>query len=115
MISPDLEPRIEEPDDFARYGVHAGKIWSLVKVAVMTGKREVRELVTTSMLLCDDVLDMEAEERVGCLGEAAVLTLVVRASPNCFAGAGIHQSGEDCARILRALAWRTAMNRLART
>lgn len=86
-----------------------------MQIAVMTGEGQVREVISAAVLLRDDVLDVEAKEPICFLEKAAVLAAVVRSGPDPPSRGRIDHADGGWARSFRALAWRTAMKRLART
>lgn len=81
----------------------------------MTGQGQVREVVRATVLLWDDVLNVEAKERIGLLKKAAVLAAVFRAGADPSPRGRIDHEDGWRARSFRAFACRIAMNRLART
>lgn len=58
--------------------IHTGKVWAFVKVAVMAGEREIGFNRTPTVLLGNDVLNMQPEDRVALLGDVAVFASVLR-------------------------------------
>ena len=69
----------------------------------------------STMLTCDDVLDVESKEPVCLLRKAAVLAAVFRSGADSPPSGRIDHADGGCARSFRALAWRMAMKRLTRT
>ena len=67
------------------------KVWSFVLIAMMTSEGKIARFITPSVLLGNDVLDVEAEEKVVVLVHAAILTPISGTLPHQTAGCFIHQ------------------------
>jgi hypothetical protein len=60
MFVPTIPTGVEESRQLPRDWVEAGNVWALVKIAMDTGKREVRKIITPFMLAGDDMLNLMA-------------------------------------------------------
>ena len=61
MFRPAVPTGVEESRQLSRYRVEAGNVGAFMKIAMDTGKREVRKVVTPFMLAGDDVFNLMAE------------------------------------------------------
>jgi hypothetical protein len=108
MPRPGLTPGIEPARDFSGFGIDAGQIRSLVLVVVVAGQRQVVRIVAATVLLGNDMLDVQAVERLVVLMNQAVFATVVCPVPDQVARPCIHHLCSEARKSLRALAWRMA-------
>ena len=74
VISPGILARIEEQHNLLRIGIDTAQIWSLVRVAPITGQSKLREIgFRVQVLFCDDMLNVKSEIGRRNLGNQAVL------------------------------------------
>lgn len=104
VILPCVLARIEEAGHLTGFGINSGQVRALVQIAVVAGECEVRWIVAAAVLPCDDVLDMEGDERHVRLRETAVLTAVRSPAADQPSDGRIHYAAGCPARSLRALA-----------
>ncbi len=76
MIFPLLRARVKQGDEAAGFGVDTCEVRSLMKVAVVAGERQIREVVAAAMLPSYDVFDVECGERRGGLRQTAIFAMV---------------------------------------
>src|SRR5688500_5971928 len=74
---------------------------------------KVEQVVVAAVLLRDDVLDVEGDERLGRLREAAIFATVESPLPDVASRGGIHQAFGCRARTERALACKMLMTSMA--
>ena len=94
--------------------IEGGKIGALVKVTVMTGKREIVRDILSAMLARSDVFNVERQQLLALM-HLTILAAIFRASPNQLTQAIVHQAALALASTLRALAWRIPITVLACT
>jgi hypothetical protein len=90
VFSPSVAARVKEPDDFVRIGIAARQVRSFAQIALVTGEREVFEIVRAAVLARIDVFDMERMRVVVFLSEAAILATIAGALPHLLAKGGRH-------------------------
>ena len=59
MLVPVLRAWVEQRDDLPHFRVDAREIGAFVVIAVVARQRQIRGIITSAVLLRDDVLDME--------------------------------------------------------
>lgn len=74
MLVPILGSWIELPRDQIGLRINAGKIATLVKIAVRTRQGKIIELIAAAVFLRDDVLDVKCNQRRIGLRTMAILT-----------------------------------------
>ena len=91
MISPRILPWIEQLNDLTSLRIVAGEVRAFVSIASITGQYEPGWIIClANMLLGDDVIDVEREERRGFLRDQAILTTIASSTPNKFTRGLIH-------------------------
>ena len=86
MCSSDLERR-----ERACLGIQARDVWAFVEIAVDARQRQILEVVTTTMLFGNDVLDLESSQGRLILSEPAVLATVSRPQADGCTRGRIHR------------------------
>lgn len=78
MVEPNVVARMEEDDDLTRSRVDTREIWPFEQIALLARQRQVVGRVVATMLLSDNVLDVERTERQRRLWQMAVLATMLR-------------------------------------
>lgn len=86
-----------------------------MSVAAVTGQGEVREIVMTTMLAGNDMLDVKGRKREVLLLEPTIFTAVSGAAPDEVADCGVHQHCGRRVRMARAFACKRPMRSKAST
>ena len=86
MVRPALRARIEQPHQQSRGWVQASQIAGVFQITVDTRESEVFENISATMLLREDVLDLQTSQRRVILMQPAVFTAVVRSLADLSAG-----------------------------
>jgi hypothetical protein len=89
VLVPGIGTGVEEACQFTGCGVYSREIGTLVTITKMTGKRQVRFVVTPVMLLRHDVLDVKCDDIV-LLMDATILAAISRAVAYVCPGRGIY-------------------------
>ncbi len=101
-----LSARIEE-----RYNAafpKTAQIWPLRKIAHRAGKRSISRPVASTVLLRNNVIQVEGEKVIVVSMNVAILTTVASATPDKTPGSCIHADFPDSASNIRALDFRIA-------
>ena len=78
MVVPVVVPRVEECYDGSGLSVDSRQIGAFAEVASRAAKSAIWKIVGTTVLLCDDVVDMEAGKRQCRLWQSAVFAAITR-------------------------------------
>jgi hypothetical protein len=70
----------------------------------LSARIEVRKVIGSAVLECDDVFYMKTVERNHLLTQSAILAAVLRARADGAPRLSVHQGAECCLSCLRALA-----------
>jgi hypothetical protein len=76
MLIPLVRPRVKQPHNFSVSRIASSDVRTLVPIAVQASQGEIFETGLTTMLLRDDVVDMEWQ-RVTNRREPAVFAAIV--------------------------------------
>jgi hypothetical protein len=95
---------MEEGSDLAGVRIDTGEVRALVLIAVEARQRQVCGIICPTVLLRDDVLDVQRGNRQIFLGQQAVLTAIARSLPHLPSSGRIDHKGGSLARSFRALA-----------
>ena len=90
MVRPGIFAGMKQRDDFIRFGIDAAEVRSLVGVAAIASQAKILEIVITSVLLGNNVLDVKGKESGCFLWDQAILAPLAGTPPDSFAGAGVH-------------------------
>jgi len=90
MLPPNIPTRVIESRKRACNRVDTSQVWPLVQIAVMTGERQIREIVRSLVLSCDNVFYVELEKRLRNLGQPAILAPRGGPADDDLASGGIH-------------------------
>jgi hypothetical protein len=82
MTRPRLTPRVEQADDLLREGINPTEIRTFVEIASMATPSQICRIVRTTMLLRDNVLDVESARIHGILVEATILASALGSRPH---------------------------------
>jgi len=82
MLVPSVPSRMEEPRHFPGIGIKAGEVCAFVKIAIVAGPRQIRQIVRAAMLSGNNVLHLEGMKGVVLLTQPTVLAPIFRALPN---------------------------------
>ena len=115
VVVPRLGSRIEERLDVARGRVEPREVRTLVSVASLAREAKIDRVVAAPVFLGDDVLEVEGDERLSRLREAAIFAPVESPLPDTAPGGGIHQALGWRATTERALACKMLMTSMAST
>jgi hypothetical protein len=63
VLLPPMAPRVEQLSYLVCFGIDARQIWPLFQIAVDASESEIVHSIETTMLLGNDVLDMECRKR----------------------------------------------------
>ena len=110
VIVPEILPRVEKRCQRPGEWIDGCEIGAFVAIAEMACEREVVRTRFSAVLARDDVIDMEAEERLIMLGEAAILAACLGPFFDPLAELRsklVHGAWWESTR--RASAWRMAM------
>jgi hypothetical protein len=80
---------MKERHDFSANGVNTRQVGTFLQITTVASQRQVPGFVGTAMLLGDNVLDVVRQLDV-LLRELAILTAIVRATPDEVARGGVH-------------------------
>src|SRR5690348_1384553 len=89
VLIPLLAPRVEDGHNLTTDWVHACEIRALAEIAAVAGQREIVNVVAPAMLLGNEMLDVVRQSAV-LLAQQAILTTVVRSSPDKVPCGGIY-------------------------
>jgi hypothetical protein len=89
MLTPNVNPGMEQPDQFSRDGIYARDVRSLVPIAVRARQRKILFYTLPAMLLGNDVIDLK-RKRQAKLWNPAVLATIRRAPPNLVNQLPVH-------------------------
>jgi hypothetical protein len=81
VLFPNIDARVEEPDNLTSCGIEAGYVRSFVAIAVSTSQRQVVFNSLAPVLLGTDVVNLKRQRKRG-LREATVLATVSRSFPD---------------------------------
>jgi hypothetical protein len=81
VLAPGILARVKQPTQRPSVGIDSGDIWALKQVAREASDSQIFRLSQTAMLLGNHVIDLK-RRRLEFLPNAAILTGVVRSSPN---------------------------------
>jgi hypothetical protein len=84
-----MDARIKKRHDLTAVWVYTGKVRSLMKVTVVAGKGKILLVIGTTMLLGNDVLDVQCR-LVVCLMNQAILAPVPRPMSDKRTSGGVH-------------------------
>ena len=115
MLAPLLVPRVKETLDLAGLWVNSREVCSLIGVTSVTGDAQVVVVISAAVDPRPDVLDVERDEGLGALGQAAVFATVLRTLSDDTSGGCIHQPLGCLARTARAFACKMLMTSTAST
>ena len=76
---------MKESDNLSRLGIDAGEIGAFVFVIVMAGQGEVLRIIGSTVLLRNNMLDMQAEKWLVVLMDPAVFAPPTRPAPDSLA------------------------------
>ncbi len=85
MRIPGVGSWIEQPNDKARVRINRGKIRTFEEAATLTGPGEVGKCISSAMLPCADVVQVERPKRQVILVKAAVLAATAGPSADYLA------------------------------
>ena len=94
MTFPSLAPRVKQRDDPFGQGIDTRDIWPFVLVVVETTPRQVLQNGLATVLLGDNVVDLE-RERIESAGNVAIVASIEGKSANLVHQGPIHSS-IDC-------------------
>lgn len=114
VLVPTLLPWVEERRQLFRVGVSARDVTRFREIAIDARQRKIVRVVGAAVLSRIDVLDLKCGEWGLVLVQAAILTAIACSLPYKFFRGDVYH-GSAVAKSFRALAWRMAMNLLART
>lgn len=63
MLRPKIESRMKQWRDFSGIGIDTCQVWTIMQIAVDAGESEVIDVITTSMELGDNMLDVQCRQR----------------------------------------------------
>ncbi len=101
-----MPARVEEPRELPRPRVDTGQVRPFMEVVLVAAESQVAGVISTLVLLGDDMLDVKREEGIVVLVQPAVFAAPIGSSPYQFSGGGADHDG--FARRARAFAWRIA-------
>jgi hypothetical protein len=90
VVRPLVAPGVEERHKLATDRIHTCEVRALAEVAAVAGYREVVNVISPAMLFGDNMLDVVRQAAV-LLAQQAILTTVIRSSPDKVARRGIHR------------------------
>ena len=106
---------MEKPGQLPGLRIDTGEIRTLVMVVVVAGECQVGEIVPATVLLGEDVLHVEREERLLGFMKTAVLAASASTLAHEAGRLRVHQRAEDFLRKARAFACRMATKPLTET
>jgi hypothetical protein len=89
VLIPGISAGVEEASQLTSFWVHTRKIRPFVTIAEMTGKRKVRLVIASMMLLRHNVLDVKCDDIV-LLMNVTILAAISRSVAHVGPGLSIH-------------------------
>jgi hypothetical protein len=90
MFAPDIPTGMEQSNDCACVGIDTREVWPFVRVATITGEREVVRVISSTMLLGHNMLDVKRNQWRRFLQNAAVFAGVTGMPSDKLSRARIH-------------------------
>ena len=92
MFAPDIVARMKQCNDRTHIGINTRQVRSFVRVATITGEREVLRIISSTVLLRHNVLDMKRNQWRRFLRDAAIFASIAGAPSDELSRARIHFS-----------------------
>jgi hypothetical protein len=115
MALPLLAARVKKENQLSGVRINPANIGTFEIVAPVTCVSQIGRVVTSSVMLRNDMLDMKHSERSEVLSHAAVFAAVSRTIANEAANCAVHQDLELLSSKVRALDCRKATKSMAAT
>jgi len=109
MLAPSIFSRMKQPCHFTRIRIKARQVRAFVKIAVVTGPRQIHQIIRTTMLSGNNVFYLEGMKGVVFLVEATIFAPIIRALPEQFAPWEVGAQVAAFFKCNRALACRMAI------
>lgn len=113
MLFPRVLTWVEKRGNFARFGINAREISTLMRVASIAGQDQIRRLIIATVLARNDVLNVERRKRELLLPEQTVFAAIAGPAKDKRADRGVHQLCGRPERRARALACKTPIRSIA--